>query len=177
MKMKATLLAVVGLVLAITLISTTQSAASQNSNSSTTQTNANRTSPSRKAGQPRVTELKATKGETSRGADANIKQSKETNDPNATMDPPRSKGGATTRGQGGYCEVRFDNRTKWYIKLYVDGDYRGTLSPYGDAVVYALAGSTRVYARADFDDGTYLYWGPSTYTCGPNQYIPFRMLP
>lgn len=69
----------------------------------------------------KVTELKATKGETSRGveADPNIKEGDDTNDPDAQMDAPPSKGGATTRG-GGYCEVQFDNRTPWYIRLYVD---------------------------------------------------------
>jgi hypothetical protein len=128
-------------------------------------------------GKAKVTELKGSK-ETTRGgeADPNIKESKETNDPGAQMDAPPSKGGATTRG-GGYCQVQFDNRSRWYIKLYVDGIYRGTLSPFGDAVVYAQPGSTSVYARADFDDGSFYRWGPSTYSCGPGQYIPFRMLP
>ena len=132
----------------------------------------------KKKGKAKVTELKGSKGEASRGgeADPNIKTGKETNDPDAQIDAPPSKGGATTRG-GGYCEVQFDNRTRWYIKLYVDGTYRGTLSPYGDAVVYALPGSTTVYARADFDSGGFTRWGPSNYSCGSGQYIPFRMLP
>jgi hypothetical protein len=126
----------------------------------------------------KVTDLKASKGEASRGGeqDPNIKQGKETNDPSSQMDAPPAKGGATSRG-GGYCEVQFDNRTQWYIKLFVDGSYRGTLSPYGDAVVFVQPGSTAVYARADFDDGTFFRWGPSSYSCGPGQYIPFRMLP
>lgn len=171
--MKSSLIVIAGLVLMVFLVTTSQQASPQNTNSS----NSNQSASGQK-GKPKVTELKGTKGEASRGgeADPNIKQGQETNDPNATMDAPPKKGGTTTRG-GGYCEVQFDNRTKLYIKLYVDGEYRGTLSPYGDAVVYALAGSTRVYARADFNDGTYLYWGPSTYSCGPGQYIPFRMTP
>jgi hypothetical protein len=109
-------------------------------------------------------------------SDPNIKQGKETNDPGNQMEAPPSKGGAISRG-GGYCEVQFDNRTRWYIKLFVDGSYRGTLSPFGDAVVFVQPGSTSVYARADFDDGTFYRWGPSSYSCGPGQYIPFRMLP
>ena len=132
----------------------------------------------RQKSKPKVTVLKGSKGEASRGgeADANIKMGKETNDASVQMDAPPSKGGAVSRG-GGYCEVQFDNRSRWYIKVYVDGNYRGTLSPYGDAVVYALPGSTTVYARADFDDGTFYTWGPSNYSCGAGQYIPFRMLP
>jgi hypothetical protein len=125
----------------------------------------------------KVIELKATKSTTrGEGADANIKSDKETNDPNAQFAAPTKKGGAKTRG-GGYCEVRFDNRSQWFVKLYIDGTYRGTLSPYGDSVGYTMPGETTVYARADFDDGSYYYWGPKGYDCGPNQYIYFRMNP
>ena len=125
----------------------------------------------------KVIELKATKSTTrGEGADSNIKSDKQTNDPNSETAAPEKKGGAKTRG-GVLCEVRFDNRTKWFMKLYVDGVYRGTLSPYGDAVVYTLPGETRVYARADFEDGSYLYWGPKDYECGPNHYIDFKMNP
>ena len=81
---------------------------------------------------PKVIELKAQKP-TTRGEDPNIKNDKETNDPNSELAAPEQKGGPKTRG-GGYCEVRFDNRTKWFVKLYVDGTYRGTISPFGDGV-------------------------------------------
>lgn len=127
--------------------------------------------------QEKVIELKATKSTTrGEGADPNIKSDKQTNDPKSEMAAPEKKGGAKTRG-GILCEVRFDNRTKWFIKLYVDGTYRGTLSPYGDAVAYTLLGETGVYGRADFDDGSYLSWGPQNYDCGPNNYIDFKMNP
>jgi hypothetical protein len=124
---------------------------------------------------PKVIELKAQKP-TTRGDDSNVKDDKETNDPNSQLAAPEQKGGAKTRG-GGSCEVRFDNRTRWFVKLYVDGTYRGTISPYGDGVAYTGAGSTRVYARAQFDTGDYLYWGPSDYSCYSGEYIYFRMNP
>jgi hypothetical protein len=123
----------------------------------------------------KVVELKATKP-TTRGEDPNIKSDTETNDPNSDLAAPEQKGGAKTRG-GGYCEVRFDNRTRWFVKLYVDGIYRGTLSPFGDSIAYTGAGATRVYARADFTDGNYLYWGPSDYSCYAGQFIYFKMNP
>jgi|ERR1700686_3275498 len=124
----------------------------------------------------KVIELKANKSTTrGEGADPNIKSGEEANDPNAATSAPENKGGAKTRGD--LCEVRFDNRTPWIIKLYVDGNYKGALLPYGDAVAYAWPGGTRVYARADFTDGTYSYWGPQNYDCGPNQYIYFKMNP
>ena len=126
-------------------------------------------------GKSKVIELKAQKP-TTRGEDPNIKGDKDTNDPNSNLAAPQQKGGAKTRG-GGSCEVRFDNRTRWFVKLYVDGSYRGTISPYGDGVAYTGAGSTTVYARANFDTGDYLYWGPNNYSCYSGQYIYFRMNP
>lgn len=124
---------------------------------------------------PKVIVLKATKLTTrGEGADSNIKEDKQTNDPNAQTPAPPKKGGPKTRGAG-YCEVRFDNRTNLFIKLYVDGAFKGVLSPYGDAVVYVGAGGTRVYARAEFDDGSALYWGPSNYDCYSGQYIYYKM--
>ncbi|HKR59135.1 MAG TPA: hypothetical protein VJS64_05335 [Pyrinomonadaceae bacterium] len=160
--MKASLLSISGLVLAVLLVST--AVVSQNSSSS----------PQDKS--QKVIELKATKAPASRGSkpDANIKNDKQTNDPNAKGTPPSSKGGGATRG-GGNCEVRLDNWTNYLIKIYVDGIYRGVLDRYGNAVVYVGVGETRVYGRADFDDGSYLYWGPKTYDCGSNQYIYFKM--
>ena len=159
--MKARLLWMSGLVLAVLLVSTV--ALPQNSKSSKQQ------GKSQKA-----IELKATKATGGSEPDANIKNDKQTNDPNAKAAPPPGKGGATTRG-GGNCEVRVDNWTNYYIKIYVDGIYRGVLDRYGDAVIYVGVGETRVYGRADFDDGSYLYWGPKTYDCGANQYIYFKM--
>lgn len=163
--MKSSLLTIACLLFAVLLISTTQSASSQNTNSAKT-----------KMAKQKVVEWKGTKAPASRGpeADPNIKNDKQTNDPNAQVDAPTKKGGAATRG-GGSCEVRLDNRTPWLIKIVVDGTYRGTLSSYGDGVVNVLPGETTVYARADFDDGTYYYWGPNAYDCGSGQYIYFRM--
>lgn len=123
----------------------------------------------------KVIELKAQKP-TTRGDDPNIKNDTETNDPNSELAAPQQKGGAKTRG-GGACEVRFDNRTRWFVKLYVDGTYRGTISPYGDGIAYTGAGPTRVYARAEFNTGDFVYWGPNDYRCYPGQYVYFRMNP
>jgi hypothetical protein len=123
----------------------------------------------------KVIELKATKP-TTRGEDPNVKNDTETNDPNSQLAAPEQKGGAKTRG-GGSCEVRFDNRTKWFVKLYVDGSYRGTISPYGDGVAYTGAGPTKVYGRAEFNNGDYLYWGPNEYSCYSGEYVYFKMNP
>src|SRR5258705_5455861 len=137
--MKAKLLA--GASVVLSLVFATQIALPQNTNKSQDTKS-----------KQKVIELKGTKSTTrGEGADPNIKSDKETNDPSSDMAAPENKGGAKTRG-GGYCEVRFDNRSRWFVKLYVDGTYRGTLSPYGDSVAYTLPGGTRGYGPADFDD-------------------------
>jgi len=129
----------------------------------------------RQQGKKQTIELKGQKV-TTRGAekDPNIISDSPVNDPNAKIDPPPAKGGPVSRG-GAACEVRFDNSTKLFIKVYIDGKYRGTIGPYDDAIGYAIPGETRVYARADFDDGSYVYWGPKTYDCNSGQYIYFKM--
>lgn len=162
--MKASLFTALGLIMVMLLTSTTTPSQGSRSRSKSQDKS------------QKVIELKANKAPASRGAEAdpNIKNDKQTNDPNAKGTPPTQKGGVTTRG-GGNCEVRLDNWTDYLIKIYVDGIYRGMLDRYGDGVVYVGVGETVVYARADFDDGSYLYWGPKTYSCGPNQYIYFKM--
>lgn len=121
--------------------------------------------------------LKATKVESGRGGeDPNIKDRSMANTENQDFVAPKEKGGTTTgRGAAGVCRVDFDNRTNLKVQLFVDGAFRGVLAPYGDASVYTGSGPTRVYARAEFTDGSYVYWGPSDYTCYSGQYIDFRM--
>jgi len=65
-----------------------------------------------------------------------------------------------------YSDVVIDNWTGYYIDIYVDNSYRGTVSPWDKKVTWAIPGATKLYAKAVFDDGTYLYWGPSTTTTG-----------
>jgi hypothetical protein len=65
-----------------------------------------------------------------------------------------------------YSDIVVDNYTEWYIDIYVDGEYRGTLAPWDRKVTWAIPGNTELYAKAEFDDGSYLYWGPSTTRTG-----------
>lgn len=120
-------------------------------------------------------EVKAQRGAASRGEakDQNITEEESPNKKDLKVDPPASKGG---KARGGGCQVRLDNWTKWVIKIFVDGKYQGTVGRYGEGVTYATPGRVKVYARADFDDGSFLYWGPDTYNCSPNQYIYFKMV-
>ncbi len=43
------------------------------------------------------------------------------------------------------CSVYFDNYSGLYVKVYVDGYYRGTLSPYGSFTVNVADGYTEIY--------------------------------
>lgn len=113
------------------------------------------------AGQkPRTVDAKAIKG--AKGPDQNIKQDDAANMKGAKgmrLAPP-SKGGPVPKGDAGIIHV--DNHTTLYVKIYVDGDFRGTVEPWGDLYLTNLCGSTVLYARAYYDDGTYDYWGPTS---------------
>ena len=94
--------------------------------------------------------------------DPNIKSDSDTNKANANAPAPPNKGG-TARGAA--CTIHIDNRTPYYIRIYVDGDYKGQVGPWGDGITYAIAGPTRLYGKALFDDGTSSSWGPRIAEC------------
>ena len=127
-------------------------------------------------GKPKVIKLEAARGTTVRGEkDPNIKTENAPNSPNENGRLPVIKGGLKTRG-GGDCKVIFGNYTDYRINLYVNGTYRGTAASYGDAYLYLAPNpETIVYARADFADGSFLFWGPESYDCGANQFVYFRL--
>ncbi len=70
--------------------------------------------------------------ETNRGANPNIKSGA------PTTDNAESKARGT-------CRVYFDNYTGLYVNIYVDGYYKGQLSPYGEGSVSVSSGYTTVY--------------------------------
>lgn len=73
----------------------------------------------------------------SRGSNPNIKHDEPTVD-KPVPEPAKSRGAAA-------CSVHFDNRTGLYIKIYVDGDFKGTLEPWGDGYVTVGSGYTTIY--------------------------------
>ncbi len=74
-----------------------------------------------------------------------------------------------TRGNGQRtCNIDLINDTGYVIDIYIDGRYRGTISEYDSNYTTTGSGATKLYARAEFDDGTFLYWGPKDITCGNN---------
>lgn len=63
-----------------------------------------------------------------------------------------------SRGSG---LLQVDNQTPWTIDIYGGGVYIGTIGPYGDLSTYYTPGFLRLYAQADFADGSNLHWGPT----------------
>lgn len=115
-----------------------------------------------------------------KGQDPNIKPTAGTNVRGAavTAGVPAHKQAAGAASKGAAtCLVRFDNRTDLYIATYTDGNSTGTLGPWGDVYAYAVAGATRLYARADFTDGSVTTWGPTMVDCPAGGSYHWRLYP
>lgn len=93
------------------------------------------------------------------GPDQNVKSDSALNRANAVVPAPPAKGGAKTRGTSPE-QLHVDNRTSWYVRIYVDGDYVGTVEPWGDSYGWGSCADHVYYARAVFDDGSVRVWGP-----------------
>jgi hypothetical protein len=61
-----------------------------------------------------------------------------------------------TRSSPWSCDVYINNQTRWFIhRVYIGGRYWGSVGRYGGLSVYNLdTGRFRIYAEADFDNGT-----------------------
>lgn len=96
------------------------------------------------------------------GEDKNVTQTRSKNSPNKTEKTNPKGGGQRT------CSIDLVNKTQWVIDIYIDGKYRGTMDEYASNFTTTGSGATRLYARAEFDNGEYIYWGPREITCGSN---------
>ena len=106
--------------------------------------------------------------------DPNIKNNSEKNSPTATAAPPASKSGK--RGAGPYeCGIHVDNRTAWFARIYVDGNYVGTVNRYGDLAGITGNGATTVYALAPFDNASDRYWGPHVFNCSAGDIYTWKL--
>ena len=115
-----------------------------------------------------------------KGQDPNIKATAGTNVRGGTVaagvPAHKQAAGAASKGAA-TCLVRFDNRTDLYIATYTDGNSTGMLGPWGDVYAYAIAGPTRLYARADFTDGSVTTWGPTMVDCPAGGSYHWRLYP
>src|SRR5262245_56980474 len=96
--------------------------------------------------------------------DENVTDDSEVNGDDAVAANPRppEKGGGKPRGP--YCGVLVDNYTPYMARVYVDGTYRGTVSPWGGLTVTTLSGGARLYAKASFGGGKVLTWRSEEHT-------------
>lgn len=62
------------------------------------------------------------------------------------------------KGARGTCQIYFDNYSGLYVDVYVDGNYKGTLSPSGAFNVYVGDGYTTIYCKST---GGTRYWSDS----------------
>lgn len=98
---------------------------------------------------------------------------------NRTSPPPAppKKGGSNTRGGAYPCQISFNNTTPWFIDLYVNNDFVGTIAPYGDAVVPATAGGFRLFGRSEFQDRSVSTWGPQAVSLRPGDTYRWTLTP
>ena len=115
-------------------------------------------------------EIKSTLGR--KGAkDSNIKSGEPVNNPKASTERKATKNAGAV-----VCSLDVVNNTPWVSKVYFSGVYGGTLAPWSSYVFYLNPGSTKVYGRADFTDGTYRFW-TMNYDCGGGSRFLFSMAP
>lgn len=110
------------------------------------------------------TVTKASVGRGPASSDANIKSATMDNrrDVAEKMPVPPAKGGVLTRGGAEWCAMRISNSSPLHANVYIDGKYYGTTPAYGDLGGWMRCRVMRLYARANFDDGAYYYWGPTS---------------
>jgi hypothetical protein len=109
------------------------------------------------------------------GADPNIKsEAKPANDPNVKTPPPPEKSGQ--RGARG-CAVEVSNYTAWFVNIYSNGVYVGTVGPWANGVTYPPMVGSAVYARANFTDGSWKYWGPRQFVCAQGGIYSWELTP
>lgn len=68
-----------------------------------------------------------------------------TRNPNIKADAPTSDARPVAKVRGESCVVKFDNHSGLFIKVYVDGNYKGTLDAWGAGTVTVAGGYTKIY--------------------------------
>lgn len=103
--------------------------------------------------------------------DTHVKSSDATNSSDQKIVPPPGKGGPKAKGPWGTCTLHIDNHTPFYVTAYVGGYVVGVVGPWGDLYPNITPGIAELYARAVFDDGTVLTFGPREYQCSGNDFV------
>jgi hypothetical protein len=107
---------------------------------------------------------KGVKGSAS-AKDPNIQSDNVKNPLHPNIAAPEKKGGPKSRGLGGTCDIHVDNHTPYYVQFYFNGQLTGVLGPWGDLYPNITQGNAQLYARAVFDNGSVMTFGPRALTC------------
>jgi hypothetical protein len=97
-------------------------------------------------------------------ADSHVKSNDMTNTADQNIVPPPNKGGPKAKG-GAWCDIHIDNHTPYYVQFYMNGELGGVIGPWGDLYPDITAGMAQLYARAVFNNGDVLAFGPRDYHC------------
>ena len=54
--------------------------------------------------------------------------------------------------RGAWCKVNFNNHTGYYVNIWIDGYYKGTIAPHGDGYVDLASGWTKFYCETTGGD-------------------------
>ncbi|MFH0892793.1 MAG: hypothetical protein V2A54_00010 [Bacteroidota bacterium] len=91
----------------------------------------------------KVMVVKSVDVEKTRGANPNIKTAvKAPNSDNGVKPSNVKKGNAEGTTD---CEIAFDNYTNFFVDVYVDGSYKGTIGDWGTLYINASSGYKSVY--------------------------------
>lgn len=76
-----------------------------------------------------------------------VDKEKQTKNPNIKTEAPTtdSEVAKPESPTSGSCTVSFSNSTGYYVKVYIDGNYKGTLAPYESGSVTVYSGYTTIY--------------------------------
>ena len=77
---------------------------------------------------------------------------------------PAKKGGAKAKGAHAATELHIDNQTDFNINIYLDGEYIGSVSAYGDSYAWEPSGDHTLFARSA---GGTSEWGPRSVYFSP----------
>jgi len=72
----------------------------------------------------------------------------------------------------GYCWVRVNNYSSWTVDVYIDGWYKGTLSPGYYSYFKIWEGYTKLYAEGTYTD---YYWGPVYQDIGEDETFTWNL--
>ncbi|MEO0190741.1 MAG: hypothetical protein ABIL18_07150 [candidate division WOR-3 bacterium] len=83
---------------------------------------------------------------------------------------------ALASGTRGYGLVIINNNTPFYLYIYIDGNYRGTLYSNNTGYYLVWEGYTKLYAEAPYTEPYNWYWGPKYIDLGEDQTYTWNLV-